>query len=115
MSALEQIRKRPAITIGIVGFALILFLFTGINGCDRIMHRNYDTAATVNGKKIKINELNAATEQMREQQAQQARMYGRPEPATDNALLAQQALQQLIDEALLDQAIDKVGIKVTND
>ncbi len=103
MSALEQIRKRPAITIGIVGFALILFLFTGINGCDRIMNRNYDTAATVDGHKIKINELNAATESMRN-----GGNY-------DNALLAQQALQDLINKALLNDAIEKAGIKVTDE
>lgn len=103
MSALEQIRKRPAITIGIVGFALILFLFTGINGCDRIMNRNYDTAATVDGHKIKINELNAATESMRN-----GGNY-------DNAMLAQQALQDLINKALLNDAIEKAGIKVTDE
>lgn len=102
MSALEQIRKRPAITIGIIGFALILFLFTGINGCDRVLGGDRETAAKVNGHKITINQLQAAAESQRQNDA-------------DGNVSTATAMQQLIDRQLVDDAIAKLGIRVTND
>lgn len=109
MSALEQIRKRPAITIGIIGFALILFLFTGINGCDRLIGGDRDTAAKVDGEKIKYDELRQATENLSEQYKQNANGQ-----APDNNILAEQALRQLIDQKLIEKEIARLGIKITD-
>lgn len=101
MSALEQIRKHPAITIGVIGFALILFLFTGIDGCNRFVVGDVDSAVTVDGKKIKINELRDRANQMNRNNQ-------------DLALVEQNVAQQMIDEALLDEEYEKLGIVVTN-
>lgn len=98
MSALEQIRKRPAITIGIIGFALVLFLFTGINGCDRILHSGNDTAAKVDGQKIKIQDLQD---------------IARQNNTADANLANESALQSLIDLTLVEQDLKKLGIDVT--
>lgn len=102
MSALEQIRKRPAITIGIIGFALILFLFTGIDGCNRFVAGDGDTAITVDGKKIKITELRDRANQMNRGNNQ------------DMATVEQRVAQNLIDEQLLNSELDRLGIVVTD-
>lgn len=101
MSALEQIRKHPAITIGVIGFALILFLFTGIDGCNRFVVGDVDSAVTVDGKKIKINELRDRANQMNRNNQ-------------DPALVEQNVAQEMINEALLDEEYAKLGIVVTN-
>lgn len=109
MSALEQIRKRPAITIGIIGFALILFLFTGINGCDRLVGGDRDTAAKVDGEKIKYDELRLAADNYAAQYEQQ---YGRK--IEDMNAAYEVALQQIINSRLMDKEIERLGIKVTD-
>lgn len=108
MSALEQIRKRPAITIGIIGFALILFLFTGINGCDRLIGRNRENIAKVDGEKIKYTELDQATQRLSENYKQQ---YGQN---PDESWVRQQALEQLIEQKLLEKEFSRLGIAVTD-
>lgn len=108
MSTLEHIRKRPAITIGIIGFALVLFLFTGINGCDRLVGGDRDTAAKVDGEKIKYDELRLATDNASENYKQQ---YG---TNPDGNLIAEQALNGLIDTKLLNKEIERLGIKATD-
>lgn len=109
MSALEQIRKRPAITIGIIGFALILFLFTGINGCDRLMGGDRETAAKVDGQKIKIDELRNAADIAATNYKNQ---YGQAAP--DLNLITEQTLQGLIDQKLVDAEIERLGIRATD-
>lgn len=108
MSTLENIRKRPAITIGIIGFALVLFLFTGINGCDRLVGGDRDTAAKVDGEKIKYDELRIAADNAADNYKQQ---YG---TTPDANLNAEQTLNSLIDSKLIGKEIDRLGIKATD-
>lgn len=108
MSVLEHIRKRPALVISVLGFALLLFLFTGI---DRIgdLFVDHDTVAKVDGEKIKIQDLNRRAEQTRDALQRQGRQV------EDFSGLQEEQLQTMINEVLLDKEIDRLGITVTDD
>ncbi len=108
MSTLENIRKRPALTIGIIGFALVLFLFTGINGCDRFISGNRDTAAEVDGEKIKYDELRVAADNVAERYKQQNGANA------DANFSAEEALNSLINLKLINKEIERLGIKATD-
>lgn len=105
MSALEHIRKRPALVISIIGFALLLFIITGFDSFGRLFS-NQDTIAKVDGKSIKIAEYNRAREQRRAEQDRQGAV-------SDN--LDSEVLASLIDEQLINQAMEKVGVTLTDD
>lgn len=108
MSVLEHIRKRPALVISILGLALLLFLFTGI---DRIgdLFIDRDTVAKVDGEKIKIQNLNQRAEQTRDALQRQGRQVD------DYSGLQEEQLQTMINEVLLDKEIDRLGITVTDE
>jgi peptidyl-prolyl cis-trans isomerase D len=102
MSALEQIRKRPGLVISILGLALLLFLFTGI---DRIgdLFIDRDSAVKVDGEKIKISALQDKAQQLEKQQNSE-----------DSAKLEEQVAQQMINDILLQNECERLGIVVTD-
>ena len=107
MSVLEHIRKRPALVITILGFALLLFLFTGIDSVQNLF-TDHETAAKVDGEKIKIQTLNARADQMRENLQRQGR------DDVDYGRLQQEQLQSMVNEVLIDKEIERLGIEVTD-
>lgn len=103
MSTLEQIRKRPALIISILGLALLLFLFTGLDNFTRLFGSN-DTVAKVDGNKIDWRAYNS--------RISDATQGSQSNPMTD---YYGNALNQLINETLLDEAIKNAGITVTDE
>lgn len=106
MSALEQIRKRPALIISILGLALLLFIFTAISNPEKLFS-DPSTIAKVDGKKIDYTEFQQRVDQLRSQY--EAQGYKN----LDNAMLQEQAMQSLIDEQLMNAEMEKLGITVT--
>lgn len=102
MSALEQIRKRPALVIGVLGLALLLFLFTGI---DRLgdLFTDRDSAVKVDGEKIRMAQVSARAEQANRQNS-----------SDDLTQVEEQMIQQMINEALFEAEYKRLGIEVTD-
>lgn len=109
MSALEHIRKRPALVISILGLALFLFIITAVTDNFAALFGDRDTAVKVDGKKLKYDQWKRTSSRISDSYRQQGREMTDPTEADE------MALQQIIDEELLNEAIEKSGITVTDD
>lgn len=112
MSALEQIRKRPALIISILGLALLLFILTAISNPEKLFSDN-TTVAKVDGKKIPYEEFRDISKKFSDMDEMRARQNNLPR--TNNAIIEEQAMEYVIDRALLDKKLDKLGINVSDE
>jgi peptidyl-prolyl cis-trans isomerase D len=112
MATLEKIRSKSVLLVSIIFVALFLFIITIIdNPIDLIADRT--TVLKVKGEKISYELLQDRSSQMREQMAQYEQQTGQKQNIDDDQLTAQ-VLQQLVNETLLKQEYDALGITVTN-
>jgi peptidyl-prolyl cis-trans isomerase D len=107
MSALEQIRQRPVLIISILGLALLLFILTAVDRPGELFSDNH-TVAKVDGQKIDYIEFQRRVEQQSEQMRNQG--YAN----VDNARIQTMVLQQMINEALLSEEFEALGLEVTD-
>ncbi|MDE6831910.1 MAG: SurA N-terminal domain-containing protein, partial [Muribaculaceae bacterium] len=112
MSALEQIRNRPALIISILGLALLLFILTAISNPEKLFS-DPTTIAKVDGEKIDYTQFQNRHHMLMEQDEQRARANGQTSK-TDGALLEMQTMNSIIDEVLLTKKLEKLGITVTD-
>ena len=115
MATLEKIRSKSVLLIVIIGVALLAFIVGDALTNSRNLFGNGTTVAKVGSEKIdyteystKREELNNRLEEARKQNPQQVANF-------DSQQLAQMAIDQLIDEKLLDDAVNDLGILVTGD
>lgn len=99
MSTLEKIRKRPAIVISVIGFAIVLFIVTAVVTSFDIF-TDHESAAKVDGEKIKQESVSNLASTMGNNGAYNAAY--------------EQALQRLIAEQLLSSHADEIGLVVTD-
>lgn len=100
MSALEQIRKRPALVISVLGIALLLFIITlAWDNQGGNPFSNPNKMASVDGIEI---EYPAFSELISDNDSKQ-----------DMAVSQEQAMQYLISKALFDKACEDAGITVS--
>ncbi len=116
MSTLEQIRKRPGLVIGVLGFALVLFIVTltdwsPVQSCIS----GGDAAAKVDGQSIKYTEWSARAQEAYDQQREAYRSRGQNPDAVSLQQVQEQVLQQMITEALMEKSMNDLGITVTDD
>ena len=107
MSALEQIRQRPGLVISILGIALLLFILTAIDNPGELFSDNH-TVAKVDGQKIDYIEFQRRVEQQSEQMRNQGYTN------IDNARIQTMVLQQMVNETLLKQEYEALGLVVTD-
>jgi peptidyl-prolyl cis-trans isomerase D len=107
MSALEQIRQRPILIISILGLALLLFILTAVDRPGELFTDNH-TVAAVDGQKIDYIEFQRRVEQQSEQMRNQGYTN------VDNARIQTMVLQQMINEALLNEEFKALGLAVTD-
>lgn len=107
MSALEQIRQRPILIISILGVALLLFILTAVDRPGELFSDNH-TVAEVGGKKIDYMEFQRRVEQQSEQMRNQG--YAN----IDNARIQTMVLQQMVNETLLNEEFEALGLVVTD-
>lgn len=115
MATLEKIRSKSVLLIVIIGLALLAFIVGDALTNSRNLFGNGTTVAKVGSEKIdyteysaKREELNSQLEAARKQNPQQVANF-------DSQQLAQMAIDQLINEKLLDDAVNDLGIRVTGD
>lgn len=107
MSALEHIRKRPALVISVLGLALVLFIITAVSDNIFSFFGDRDTAAKVDGEKLKYDKW----DKMRKSPVFLKNM----QQTTDNSVIDEAALQRIINDELLNKELDKLGITVTDE
>lgn len=99
MATLEKIRKRSVLLIVIIGAALLAFILGDALNNGRTLFGSGTTVAELGDANVDITEYQ-----------QRVEMYGNQ----DNPALPQQAIDELIDEKLIDEAADKLGIEVSD-
>lgn len=109
MATLEKIRSKSVLLVSVIGFALVLFIITLVDNPLAIFQDN-TTVASIGGHKIPVEEFSRRVEQ--QQQALQQRQQGSSN--IDNAVLQQQVLQSMVEETLLNDEIEALGIAVTD-
>ena len=115
MATLEKIRSKSVFLLVVIFVALLAFILGDAITNGRNLFGNHTTVAKVDGKKIdyleyqrKREELNQRLEEARRANPQQ---YGN----FDTQLLPQMALNQLISEMLLDDAVEKLGVHASSE
>lgn len=103
MATLEKIRSKSVFLIIVIGVALLAFIVGDAISNGRNLFGKGTRIAKAGDKKIEISEY-----QQREQMLSD--IYR--DQGVDQSEISAVALQQLIDEAFLDQAVDKMGIDV---
>ena len=113
MATLEKIRSKSVFLIIVIGVALLAFIVGDAITTGSKLFGNQTTVAKVGKQKIdyteyqrKRQELNNQLEEARRQNPQQYANF-------DTQILAQMALEQLVGEKLLDDAVDKAGVRST--
>lgn len=109
MSALEHIRKRPALVISILGLALVLFIITAVSDNITSFFGDRDTAVKVDGEKLKYDKWKRSASQISEQMRQSGR------DDVDFSYADEMALQQIVDEELFNNELEALGITVTDE
>lgn len=111
MATLEKIRSKSVLLIVIIGVALLAFIVGDALTNSRNLFGNVNTVAKIGSKKIeyteyqrKREELNQQLEQLRQSNPQQYANF-------DAQILGQMAVEQLVGERLLDEAVKSLGIE----
>jgi len=115
MAILDDIRKRPRLLVGIVGFALFIFIVTlavNNNQVRALLHPNQEKIATVDGQAVDIRdfqrELEAQTNNFKN------RMGGSLSEDQQNQV-RQMVFDEMTGSILLDNESKKVGFLVSKD
>lgn len=115
MATLEKIRSKSVLLIVIIGLALLAFIVGDALTNSRNLFGSGTTVAEIGGEKIDYTEYQQKREELN-QQLEEARKQNPQQYANfDTQRLAQMALEQLIDEKLVDASVGRLGIKVTGD
>ena len=110
MATLEKIRQRKKILAIVIGAALLAFIIeVGIEAIGR--SGGNSAAAKVGNEKIDIMHFQHRIEQVAAEEQQQDKNN---QNQTDPAVRQQQVLDDMINEVLLDQEYEKLGIDVSD-
>jgi peptidyl-prolyl cis-trans isomerase D len=107
MATLEKIRKRSTLLLIVVGAALLAFIIGDFFTSGRTLFGTGTTIAKVGGEKIDIQEFQKRYEQPNQQYQQQ-------NAKIDPAVLQQRVLYSMIQEKLINQELEDLGIVVTD-
>lgn len=107
MATLEKIRKRSTLLLIVVGLALLAFIIGDFFTSGRTLFGDGTTIAKVGSHKIDIQEFQRRYENANQQYQQQ-------NAKIDPAQLQQSVLYGMIQEQILNDELDALGIEVTN-
>jgi peptidyl-prolyl cis-trans isomerase D len=107
MATLEKIRKRSTLLLIVVGAALLAFIIGDFFTSGRTLFGTGTTIAKVGGEKIDIQEFQKRYEEANQQYQQQ-------NAKIDPAVLQQRVLYSMIQEKLINQELEDLGIVVTD-
>ena len=109
MATLEKIRSKSVFLIVIIAVALLAFILGDAITNGRNLFGNGSTVAEVDGQKLDFTDYQRKHQELTQRMEEQRKQN----PNMDTQVLAQQTLDQMISEALVDQAVSKSGIRIT--
>ena len=113
MATLEKIRSKSVLLIVIIGVALLAFIIGDAITNSRNLFGDQSTVAKIGSHKIDYTDYVRKREQLN-QMDQMRRQQGQGQyPETDQQLLTQQALEELVNESLVDDAVAKSGLRTS--
>ncbi|MBQ7041729.1 MAG: SurA N-terminal domain-containing protein [Muribaculaceae bacterium] len=107
MATLEKIRSKSVLLLVVIGVALFAFIIGDFLNSGSTFFGSGRTIATVDGEKIDILDFQKRYEEVSQQYQQQGYKQ-------DPAVTQQQVLNQMIQEMLLNDEMEELGITVTN-
>lgn len=107
MATLEKIRSKSVLLLVVIGVALFAFIIGDFLNSGSTFFGSGRTIATVDGEKIDILDFQKRYEEVSQQYQQQGYKQ-------DPAVTQQQVLNQMIQEMLLNNEMEELGITVTN-
>lgn len=107
MATLEKIRSKSVLLMVIIGVALLAFIIGDGLTSGRTLFSNPTMIAKVGDRKIDVTEFQRRYEQANQRLQQQG-------SKEDPAVIQQHILNSMVQEALLDEEIEALGIKVTD-
>lgn len=115
MATLEKIRSKAAFLVVVIGIALLAFIIGDfLNSGQSFFMMNQNKVATVNGTTIGVEEyqerVNARTEQMQAMYQQN----GMSMPEGMSANIQMDVYNQMVNEQLMKEEFEAVGITVSN-
>ena len=111
MGAMNKLRQNTGVILWILVLSFGVIWTLQDSDVFKAMNRPSQNVATVNGESISNQEYNNAVERQRQQFQQ--RMQGEMSPRMDE-MIRQRAYDQLINSALLEQEMKRLGITVTD-
>lgn len=111
MATLEKIRSKSVLLIVIIGVALLAFIVGDALTNSRNLFGDHNTVAKIGGKKIEYTEYQRKREELNQQLEQMRQANPRQYANFDSQVLGQMAVEQLVGEKLLDNAVNALGIE----
>lgn len=113
MATLEKIRSKSVFLIIVIGVALLAFIVGDALTNSQNIFGDRTTVAKVGGTKIDFTEYQRKREELNNQLEEARRQNPAQFANFDTQVLAEMALEQLIQEKLVEDAADKAGIRAT--
>lgn len=104
MATLEKIRKKSVLLIVVIGAALLAFILSDAINNGRTLFGGGTTVAKLGDAKVDISEYQQRMEMMQS-----------ANPDADGQELSQLVINSLIEEKLLDKAVEDMGIEVSDE
>ena len=114
MATLEKIRSKSVLLIVVIGVALLAFIIGDAITNSRNLFGDHTTVAKVGGTKIEYNDYVRKREELNSQLENARRQNPAQYANFDTQTLSQMALDQIMGEALLDQAANNAGIQTSS-
>lgn len=113
MATLEKIRSKSVLLLVIIGVALLAFIVGDAITNSRNLFGSHTTVAKIGGTKIDIQEYQRKREELNNQLEEARRQNPEQFANFDTQILAQMALDQLIQEKLVLEAANKAGVETS--
>lgn len=111
MATLEKIRNKAGLLVIVVGLALFAFIIGDfLNSGSTFFRQSHEKVAEVNGEKIDYQQYHQRVEEMVQYYKNQANTNSVPEEMMAN--LRQNVFDTMVQEVILDEQLDKVGLTV---
>ncbi|MCM1028516.1 MAG: SurA N-terminal domain-containing protein [Pseudoflavonifractor sp.] len=107
MATLEKIRSKSVLLLIIIGGALLAFIIGDFFTSGRTLFGSPTTVAKIDGQSIEIDAFQNRVQQMSNQLQQNGQKM-------DGAVIQQQVLSQMVQEALFNKEAENLGLTVTD-
>ena len=117
MAALQTIRSKGALLVGVLGLALFAFIAEEFfRSLETTSNSNKSIVGEVYGEKINIQEFQNMVDELSEVTKMQMRMQGQDGNLTDEQTeqLREQVWQQFVQKSTIKHECDKLGLYVTD-